>query len=544
MTRSSLGRNSLVMTLGTTASRASGLVRTMLLVGCVGAVGTVADAFGIANTLPNMMFALLAAGVLQSVLVPQILRAIQAQNAQERLDKLLTVSTIGLLVVTAILTAGAGWLVDLYTRSGSWTAENRELAVVFALWCIPQVFFYGLYTLLGQVLNARGQFGAYGWAPVANNIVSIIGFGAFLMIFGRAPQQGIDDVSSWTTEQTVLLAGTATLGIAIQALLLLFPLRRGGFRWHFRLGLRGIGLRSAGKVVGWTVGAVVLEQIGIAFLTNVTGAAGQAAAAAGETAAGNFAYNNALTIYLLPHSLVVVSIITALFPRMSAAAAAGDLDGVRRDMSIGLRSAGIFSVIAATVLLVLARPLTGALIPTAGSDGIDAIAPVLQAMSLGIIALGATVMVRRMYFAFEDGRSVFVIQIFATASLVLALWAATQLLPTSRWAVAAGGAYALSTWISVLLRIGGMRRKLHGIDGARVLRLYVRAGAAAVVAGLAGWGLVHFMDGNDVSSWQHAILVTAVAGTVMGALYLAGLKLLRVRELDDALAPLVRRLKR
>ena len=288
----------------------------------------------------------------------------------------------------------------------------------------------------------------------------------------------------------------------------------------------------------------MLEQVGIAFLKNVTGAAGQAAAGVGEAAAGNFAYTNALTIYLLPHSLVVVSIITALFPRMSAAAAAGDLDGVRRDMSIGLRSAGIFSVFSAAVLLVLARPLTGALVPTAGAQGIDAIAPVLQAMALGIVALGATVMVRRMYFAFEDGRSVFVIQIFATASLVVALWAATQLLPSSRWAVAAGGAYALSTWISVLLRIRGMRRKLNGIDGARVLKLYARAILAGGLAGGAGWGVVQLLGGSHVGSWPDALLVTAVAGAAMGAVYLAGLKLLRVRELEDALAPLMRRLKR
>ncbi len=543
-TRTSLGRSSLAMSMGTAASRASGLVRTMLLVGCVGTLGTVADAFDIANKLPNMLFALISAGVLQSVLVPQILRSMQAHDARARLDKLLTISGLGLLAGTIVLVASAPLVVHLMTLREAWTPEARQLATVFAYWCLPQVFFYGLFTLLGQVLNARGRFTAYGWAPVANNVVSLIGFGAFLVLFGRAPAGGINALEGWTTTQTLLLAGTATLGILVQSLLLVVPLRRSGFGWGFRLGLRGIGLRSAGKVVAWTVGAVVLEQIGVIYMTNLLGAAGQVGRDLGEAVAGNAAYTNAMTIYLLPHSLVVVSIVTVLFPRMSAAVVSGDIDGVRRDMSLGLRSAGVFSVLAATALLVLAYPLTRTLLPTATATDVDAVAPVLQAMALGTIALGATVLVRRMYFAFEDGRSVFVIQVIATATLVLALVIAAETLPPTAWAIAAGGAYALSTWISLLLRVRGMRRKLQGMDGYRVLRLYVRATLSAVVAGGLGWLVVHFLDGRALESWPHALAVTAAAGVVMVGVYLAGLKLLRVRELDDALAPVLRRVKR
>jgi putative peptidoglycan lipid II flippase len=542
--RSSLGRSSLAMSLGTTASRASGLVRTMLLVACVGATGTAANAFDIANKLPNMLFALISAGVLQSVLVPQILKSMQAHNARERLDKLLTLSGLGLLSGTIVLVAAAPVVVHLFTLSGEWTPEARELATVFAYWCLPQVFFYGLYTLLGQVLSAHGRFAAYGWAPVANNVVSFVGFGAFLVLFGSAPDAGIDEIAGWTTTQTVLLAGTATLGIAAQALLLVVPLRRAGFRWGFRLGLRGIGLRSAGKVVGWTIGAVVLEQLGVLYLTNVLGAAGQTVTAAGDAVAGNAAYTNAMTIYLLPHSLVVVSIVTVLFPRMSAAVTAGDLPAVRRDMSLGLRSAGIFSVFSAAALVTLAHPLVKTLVPTASDVAVDAIAPILQAMAVGCIALGATVLVRRMYFAFEDGRSVFVIQIFATVSMVVALWIAVELLPVEYWAVAAGGAFALATWISLLLRVRGMSRKLQGMDAARVLGLYGKAALSALVAAGLGWLVVDLLGGSAGSSWPWALLVTATAGLLMTAVYVALLKLLRARELDDALAPILRRVRR
>ncbi|MFD6176778.1 MULTISPECIES: murein biosynthesis integral membrane protein MurJ [unclassified Isoptericola] len=538
--RTSLGRGSVVMTLGTVASRASGLIRSVLLVACVGTVGTVANAFDIANKLPNMLFALISAGVLQAVLIPQILRAMNARNARERLDKLISVSGLGLLALTAVLVVAAPLIVVLFTLRGHVDPDARQLAVVFAYWCIPQVFFYGLYMLLGQVLNAQGRFGAYGLAPVANNVVSLLGFGAFLVVWGAAPERGITDLSTWSSAQTVVLAGTATLGIAAQAVVLVFALRRTGFRWRFRWGFRGIGLRAAGTVVGWTIGAVVLEQLGVMYLSNVL----WAASGTDDAVAGNMAYTQAMTIYLLPHSLVVVSIITVLFPRMTAAVHAGDLDGVRNDMSLGMRSAGIFSVFSAAALAVLAVPLTAALLPTAGTTGVAAIAPIIQAMAVGIVALGATVMVRRMYFAFEDGRSIFGIQVIATVSMVAVLWVAVSVLPVTWWAVAAGGAYAVSTWISLLLRVRGMRRKLHGIDGRRVMRLYVRATVGAGVAALLGWLAVRLMDGYVVTSWGHSVLVTAVAGVVMVAGYVLSLKALRVRELDDALAPVLRRIKR
>jgi putative peptidoglycan lipid II flippase len=538
---SGIGRNSLILTIGTFASRASGQLRTILLVAAIGITGTVADAFDIANTLPNMLFALLAAGVLQAVLMPQIMRAIKADNSQERLDKLLTISATVLVGATIVLLALTPLLVRMFTLSGAWTPEAKALAVTFGFWCLPQVLFYGLFAVLGEVLNARGQFAATGWAPMANNVVSVIGFGIFIAVWGRA-HGSLDDLSSWTSAQTALLGLTATLGIAAQTVILLVALRRGGFHWHLRFGLRGIGLRSAGRVVGWTIAAVALEQLGLVFLKNVTSSAGQQAAA-DQTVAGNATFTNALTIYLLPHSLVVVSIVTALFPRMSMAAAVRDTKGVRDAMSTGLRSAGIFSTISAAVMFVLAAPLLKALLPTLSPADVAAAAPVLQALALGLVALGATVMAKRMYFAFEDGRSIFVIQIFATGSMVLALWLATQALPARQWAVAAAAAFSLSTWISVVMRVRGMSRKLDGLDGARVMRLYVRCTLAALLAAGAGWAVARAL-GDDTSdlSWSHALVVTAAgAGTAL-VLYVVLLRVLRVREADDAMRPVLRRL--
>jgi putative peptidoglycan lipid II flippase len=538
-----LGRNSLILTLGTFFSRATGQIRTILLVAAIGIAGTAADAFDIANTLPNMLFALLAAGILQAVLMPQIMQAIRADNTQERLDKLLTISAVALLAITVVLVACTPLLIRLFTLSGAWNPAGIALAVAFAYWCIPQVFFYGVFTVLSEVLNARGQFAATGWAPVANNVISIAGFGAFIAMFGRATGP-IDDLTTWVTHMTMLLGATATLGIIAQAAIVFWALRRGGFRWKLEWGLHGIGLRSASRVVGWTIAAVALEQAGLVFLRNVTSAAGQHAAAVGSMAAGPAAFTNAMTIYMLPHSLVVVSIVTALFPRLAMSAAERDLDSVRATMSTGLRSAGVFAVISSAVLITLAEPIMKSLLPTLSEESIHIGAPVLRALSAGLIALGCTVMVKRMYFAFEDGKSIFIIQIFATIATVAILWLSMRFLDWSQWAIAAGAAYAAATWISFLLRIRGMSRKLHGMDGARILRLYTRAGLAGLFAAGVGFVISRQMGGYQPARWGHALLVTVVAGLAMLAVYALGLKIMQVSEFDTALAGITKKLKR
>ncbi|MFE7505139.1 murein biosynthesis integral membrane protein MurJ [Promicromonospora sp. NPDC057488] len=544
-----LGRNSIVMAAGTAASRLGGLVRNLMLVAAIGATGTVADAFDVANKLPNVLFAILAGGMLNAVLVPQIVKAFRAHNAQERVDKLLTISAVGILAITAVLTGAAAWVVMLYTDG--WSAEQLALGTVFAYWCIPQLFFYGLYTLLGQVLNAREQFGPFMWAPVANNVVSVLGFGIFLAVFGGA-DAGINDLAEWNTPRTVLLAGTATLGIVAQALVLLVPLLRSGFRWNLRLGLRGIGLRSAGAVAMWTFAAVVLEQAGVLYLTRVASEAG-AASTATESFAGNASYTQALLIYLLPHSLVTVSIATALFTGISKAAQEGDTDRVRDDLSLGLRTIGVFTVFATAALVVLAGPLTAFIVPTAGAEDTALIAPVLVALSFGLVPLGGMALMKWVYYAYEDGRSVFWITVPSTVALVAGLVAAQLWLPIELWVVAAGGAYALSNWITVLLRTGGLKRKLGGrLDGGRIFVLHAKAVLAAAVAGGAGWGVYQLVGGFDALAfgrgWVLAMLsglwVTALCGLVMLGVYVLLLRLFRVRELDRLLGPVLARFRR
>ncbi|GIJ00639.1 putative peptidoglycan lipid II flippase [Sediminihabitans luteus] len=540
----SLGRSSMIMAAGTAVSRGLGLVRNVLLVGAIGTTGLAADAFDIANRIPNFMFAILAGGMLNAVLVPQIVRSYRERNPEERIGKLLTLAALIMLVMTLVLTAAASFVVTIYS-GGKFTPAQQSLAVAFAFWCIPQLFFYGLYALLGQVLNARGQFGPYMWSPIVNNIVSIVGFSIFIAVYGPAATGHVDDMSSWDGPKIALLAGTATLGIVGQAVILFWPLYRGGFRWRVRLGLHGIGLRTAGAVAMWTFGAVLLEQLGTLVVSRFAASAPDAARALGESdVAGPAAYTQALMIYLLPHSLVTVSVATALFTGMSAAAGAGDVARVRTLLSRGVRTVGVFTVFATAVMVVLALPLTKLLVPTVGADAAVAVSQVLVAMSLGLVPLGGMVLMKWVFYAFEDGRSVFWIQALGTVLLIGAAWAATLVLDPRWWVVGLAAAMSLSNALVVVLRAFGLRRRLDGLDTARIVRLHVRLVVAAGVAAVAGWGVRQLFGDLHGLSWGLALLVTACTGLLMLAVYVGLLRLMRVQELADLVGPLTARLRR
>ena len=172
-------RSSLIMASGTVLSRGLGIVRAILLAATIGVTTNAADAFGVANQLPNNVYAIIVGGVLNAVLVPQIVKAkSHLDGGKAYIDRLLTLAIVIFGSVTIVTTLSAPLLVSLYTNG--WSASQLALATAFAYWCLPQLFFYGLYTLLGEVLNARSKFGPYMWAPVLNNVVAIIGMLLFI----------------------------------------------------------------------------------------------------------------------------------------------------------------------------------------------------------------------------------------------------------------------------------------------------------------------------------------------------------------------------
>ena len=259
----SIGRAGAIMASGTLVSRMLGLVRAALLTGVIGTTGYAADAFTAANSLPNTFYLLIAGGAVNAIFVPQIVRAKLRPDGDDFVNRIITISLALLAGATVVMTLLAPLAVRLYYNVDN--SQALGLATVFAVICLPQIFFYGLYTILGQVLNAHGRFAGYMWAPALANIVAIVG----LVWFQRAGFPTAAAPADWTTEMIVVLAGSATLSIIVQAVSLIFPLRRIGFRYHPVWGIRGHGLGEVSTVAKWTFGSIVVSSLGFVVTSRV-----------------------------------------------------------------------------------------------------------------------------------------------------------------------------------------------------------------------------------------------------------------------------------
>jgi putative peptidoglycan lipid II flippase len=530
-------RSSAVMAVGTAASRVLGFVRAALLVAVLD-TGQSADAFSVANTIPNALYILLAGGVLNAVLVPQITRAAKlADGGQEYIDRLLTAAVAILFAVTIAVTMAAPILIKVYA-SKEWTPEQFTLATAFALWCLPQIFFYGIYTMLGQVLNARGSFGPFMWAPVVNNVVGIAGLVAFMIVAGRGNQP----LDSWTQGRIALLAGTATLGVVAQALILVPAMRSAGIGFKIRWGLRGFGLRTARRVAGWTFAAVLVQQLGFIIISNVTTTGGQRAEQAKATiGTGKAVYDQAFLLFMLPHSLVAVSLVTALFTRMSISAAENRIDEVRADLSLGLRLTGLATVLSAAAFLSIGPDITATLFSGNDKSTTDGIAYVAMAMMVGLVPFSAQYLFQRVFYAFEDARTPFLVQVPIVVIWAIGNLVSLAVLPAEWIVVGVGASMTLANTTGAAMSYYLLHRRFGELDGNRVLNTHLKMLAAAAVGALVAFGIsqgVHGVLGTEkIASMAAALL----GGVSLVVIYGLALRRMKVTELDDALAPLLKR---
>ena len=537
MTQSSLARSSAVMAGGTVASRALGFVRASMLAWVIGATGLAADAFDVANTLPNLFYLLLAGGVLNAVLVPQITRAATHDDGgHEFVNRLLTISIAIIAAGTVLVTAAAPLLVRAFADFSDPRAV--ELATAFAFLCLPQMFFYGLYTVLGQVLNARAQFGAYMWAPALANVVMIAGL--VVLRLGFPSKVGPE---AWTPTMVWILGGTTTLGIVAQALVLIIPLRRGGFRFTPVWGLRGTGLGSASRVALWTFAALAVSQLGFVVTSRVLTRATQVLAHDGQVGAGKAAYSNAFLLFMLPHSLITLSLVTALFTRMSTAATAGRTDEVVADLGRGVRMPAVLLLPGMVFAVLFGEPAVRVLFFGISTAAAQAVAHVMIAMILGILPFGWLYLVQRVYYAYEDARTPFLLQLVVTAiATAVNLFAFT--VDARQAGVVVGVGQTLSNLVAAGLGFVLLRRRLGPLALRSAVRLYVRLAVASLVAGLVAWPLDRLLASRLPDTHLTALLEVVVGGGVFLGLALVLSHLLRVEEVGQLLDPVLRRLRR
>lgn len=536
---SSVGRNSAVMAMGTLASRITGQIRTILLAAAVGTTGIAANAYQTGSTIPQVLFTVLSGGVFNAVLVPQIVRTLRDKNAKEQLDKLITFAVVLLFGVTVAMMGCSSFFTSIYLDS-SWTGAQRALANSFTLWCMPQIFFYGLYTVLGQILAAQNRFGAYAWSSTGANLISCAGFVAFIALYGNASRQPMD---FWTSDKIALLAGAWTLGVAFQALVLFIPLLRSGYRWHFRLGVRGIGLRSMSSVAAWSLGIVLVNQlIGILTSRITNGAPMQG----GDpyAIAGNSTYQNAFTLYILPYSLFAVSIATAMFPHLSADIADNNLRKAGRELSETLSNLTLIITFFTVAYLVEPEQITSALLPSVAPAEVGLIRVPLMILTLASLPSAISLVLERTFYAFKDGRTPFVYSVAQAAIQAIIILAGVHMFPPADWvAVVCTSAAACYLLTLPVLFIVTRRRFTEGFDDRHVIMTASRTFTAALLAigaGLLLNGLFRRLGWSVLSiagmwsRWLTAIVQALIITLAIGAVYAGVLAALKTPEIVTA----------
>ncbi len=536
---SSVGRASVLIGAGTLVSRITGLLRSVVLVTAIGATAS-ADAFTVANQLPNSIYLIVSTGLLTAVIVPQIVTASKAPDGGSAFtSKLFTLGAVILLAVTLVAVLCAPLLVRVY--SSGFSEDQLRLATTFAYWCLPQIFFYGIYALAGEALNARRVFGPFTWAPIVNNVVSIAGFVVFIILFGG----GEPGVTAWSAGMIAVIGAFTTGGIVLQAAVLLAFWRRTrldlrpDFRW------RGMGLRNIGQLAGWTFLMMLVGQLAALVQLNVY----STATAAHEP--GALIANNASLIFILPYSIIALSIGTPYFTQLSEHVTEGRHAEIPKDVSASIRTTSLLIVLSTAGLAAASIPLSR-VFTTSAELATDA-AIVLLGFLVGLIPIGMLFTVQRTFYAYNDTRTPFVFTLVQAAIAAGLAAVALALPPDIRTAAVALG-QSVSIIVQLVLatlllrwKVGGLRVRAWLISLARFL-------VAAVPAGLAGWGAFLLLGGTG--GWTVPAGGTGAVGQLLGAVgaaiictvaavvYFAVLALLRAPELTPALALLRRRLRR
>ncbi|WP_371670300.1 murein biosynthesis integral membrane protein MurJ [Streptomyces sp. NBC_00289] len=528
---SGLLKSSAVMAAGTMVSRLTGFIRSALIVSALG-TALLGDTFQVAYQLPTMIYILTVGGGLNSVFVPQLVRAMKEDDdgGEAFANRLLTLVMVALGLLTALAMFAAPLLVQVLSNPVAGNPAANDVAVTFTRYFLPSIFFMGIHVVMGQILNARGKFGAMMWTPVLNNIVIIVTLGMFLWVYGTAADSGMG-VTNIPPQGQRLLGIGILLGLVVQALAMIPYLRETGFRLRLRFDWKGHGLGKAAMLAKWTILFVLANQVGALVVTQLATASVTDTQIAGT---GFSAYANAQLIWGLPQAIITVSLMAALLPRISRSAAEGDGGAVRDDISQGLRTTAVAIVPIAFGFLALGIPMCTLIFGSSGTRAATNMGFMLMAFGLGLIPYSVQYVVLRAFYAYEDTRTPFYNTVIVAAVNAGASALCFFVLP-ARWAVVGmSAAYGLAYAIGVGVAWNRLRKRLGGdLDGSRVLRTYARlclaSVPAALLSGAACYGIGHTLGQGVVGSFA-ALLA---GGAVLLGVFFVVARRLRIEELNS-----------
>jgi len=504
-----------LMAIATVVSRVTGLLSKIAILAILG-VNFTSTAYTVANTLPNIIFELLIGGVLTSVAIPLLTRAQRSDEdgGLEYTQRLLTITVVGLAVATVLAVLCAPLLARLYLPPGQAGPEVTDLTTKLGRFLLPQMFFYGVAALFGAILNTKERFTANAWAPVLNNVVVI---GVAIVLWAGNFRHG----EIPTSELLILGIGT-TLGIVLQAVVMIPSLLKSGFRFKWRWGWDS-RLAEAGGLVGWAVVYVLISQVGVVVTTNV----------ANHHDPGSVTvFSYASLLFQMPYGILGVAVLTAIMPRLSRHAASGQLDDVKRDVSLANRLSAVALLPVSAAFIVLGSGLAVALFnwKNVTLESAQQIGLTISGLAIGLVPLAMTLVQMRVFYAMKDGRTPTMINGIMVAVRVPLLLLSMLLAP--RWVIPGLAlATAISYMVGAVVGEIWLRARFGRMGTTRTLITIGKMLVSSIVGGAAAFVVVRLTIGVTPTNVGSGIAIVLVGGVVGLAAIAVMTTILKVEEL-------------
>lgn len=517
-------KDTLVVAIGTAMSRFTGLLRVVVL-GIIIGQTPLADAFDGANNSPNSIYELLVGGLLAASLVPLFTRFAEDQD-EEATYAVVTTSLIVLAIATVIAVLCAPLIFRLFSLHPSPLVDPnlfRQAGTSMARIFLVQIFFYGLTAIGSALLNSRRHFFAAAWAPVLSNIVTISLL--FVIPFTRDGTPTLNDVLD-SPSFFWLFTMSATGGIMAMGLVMIPSLRRANIRLEYRPHFGHPAVRTMVKLSSWTFGYVVTNQIALVIIKNLA-----------EPGSGNQdAYSKAFTFFMLPHGLLAISIATTFVPELVRRVRAGDKDGFAQWTTSGVRWIGILTIPSSIAIVVLAHPIISALLEHGhfNSDASLNTARALAGFSVGLFGFSVYIFCLRGFYAHEDTRTPFYINVFENAlNIVLAI-----ALVERHGVLGLGLAFGIAYMVSAVVVLWLLHAKYRAIHWTSLISLVWRVTLGSSIMGGVVWILHTLLQPKSGMSQLAELFLCIVGGLVT---YTITLYALRVPEMHNLSSLLPRR---
>lgn len=521
-------RASSVMAVGTIASRVTGLIRNLLLVALLG-TAILGDTYNVANTMPNILYNLLIGGALTAVFVPQIVRSLRdSDQGAAFISRLFTVTVTFLLLLTVIGIVFAPLIVNLYAPEFS-NRPEFEITVTFMRYCLPQIFFLGLFALLGQIANAKGKFGPMMWAPVINNLIAILLFAWFLV---NRQDLSLGNISQ---TDTIWLGLGTTAGYLAQALILLPVVIKSGVKLTLRFDWHNSQIIKSFRLASWSFLYAMISQVSYLVTVSIaTSAAVKTQVLGDSTGVGFTPYSNAYLILILPHSIITVSVVTALLPRLSNYVIDRKHDELTNSLVKAIRLIGIFTVPAALLFLAFGQLIANTLYFGISNADANYLGLTLSAFALGLIPVSINLVLLRGLNAFENLKSQVIGNLIMNLiSIALSYLVASWFEP--KWVtVGLAGIFTIHYFIGAGISFYLIRRHQVKLPLLSISLYYLRLILIFTLVLAPIWLLRGEIPGRNLIS---LLLVTSVSVVF----YLLIAKLLKISEVTDLLKVIWRR---